>query len=328
MLDNSNKKGKADGDIAKEQILQTLNYSLYKLNSQDLARRKIVMIVSVLYALVFASGAVLQSGIFGISKEKTIFFGYLVEFVALLLCISFLVAGLYNVFYIEKERRKLQDKIRKCEGQYDVVSFSDDVAEFCDNHANKFDLAGGFLTTFMQGIAVFSLMVTTMFDVTKVPYGTAFNLQGIVDTAGNILFLVAASMFLISYLIRCKNSKNRNGKSSGSPAQSFIFGSIFFGTFLIFAGKVLLSFECRAGAIYTDSLGPFGMDALPLGFITRCIGMMIFCVGYALMLHFSIKSNKELSEKVRIDDTQYVTSGIQESSVEDFQDKDPILRGS
>ncbi|AAZ68969.1 hypothetical protein [Ehrlichia canis] len=325
MLDNSNKKGKG---IAEEQLLKTLNYSLYKLNSQDVTRKKIVLAVSLLYALVFASGAILQSGILGISKENTIFLGCLVEFVALLLCISFLVTGLYNVLYIEKERKKLNEKIKKCKGQYDTVSFSNDVAEFCDGHANKFDLTGGFLTTIMQAVAVFSLMVTTMFDVTKIPYGTAFNLQGIVDTVGNIFFLIAASMFLISYLIRCKNSKDRDGRSSGSPAQAFIFSSIFFGTFLIFAGKVLLSFECRAGAMYTNSLGPFGMDALPLGFITRCIGMMIFCTGYALMLHFSIKSNKELSAKVQIDDEQYIASGMEESYVQHFSDKDQILSGS
>ncbi|CEI85166.1 hypothetical protein DRF75_01945 [Ehrlichia minasensis] len=331
MLGDNGEKAKKASGLSKEQRKAQLEFSLYKLNSQDLARKKIVMAVCVLYALVFASGAILQSGVMGLSKDKTLFLGCLAEFVALLLCISFLVTGLYNVLYIEKERARLQAQLKKCEEKEDeIVSFSDDVAGFCETHANKFDLTGGFLTTIMQAIAVFSLMVPSIFNVSNIPVNTAFNLQGIVDTVGNIFFLIAASMFLLSYIIRCKNSKDRDGKSSGSPAQSFIFGSIFFGTFLILAGKVLLSFECRSGAMYTGNLGPFGMDSLPLGFITRAIGMAIFCIGYALMLYYSVKANEELEKKVQGNDLQQVSTGMQEIYfVESMhKDTDPILHGS
>ncbi|AHX04521.1 hypothetical protein EHF_0020 [Ehrlichia japonica] len=211
---------------------------------------------------------------------------------------SFLISGLLNVLYLEKERKEINRKLELLDQEKidKKKPISIKVADFLDDHASKVDLAGAFFTTGMQALAIFSLTLPSIFDVSKVPTGTVFNLQGIVDTVGNILFTIAAAMCLLSYVVRCK--KDKNGKSAHNMTRLLVISGIFSGTFLVFAGKVLLSFETRGGAIYTGNTGPFGMDTLPVALIIRTVGMAIFCVAYAMMIYCSVKEGKELSDKV------------------------------
>ncbi|WP_158298166.1 hypothetical protein [Ehrlichia chaffeensis] len=291
-------EGISRGDIQRK----LYNSMLLKLDRQDLIRKKIVMVTSVLYFVVFVSFAVMQSGVLDLTQNQLTLFANFMDYLALFLCVTFLIAGLYNVLYLEREKRKVNEKLKRIsQDQFDerVNPTSIKFANFCETHANKFDLAGTFCTTIMQAIAVFSLTLPAIFDVSKIPVDTAFNLQGIVDTVGNILFTIAAGMFLCSYMIKCNKNKNKDGKSTYSVAQSLVLTSLFFGTFLILAGKVLLSFETRGGAMYTGVLGPLGMDAFPMALIVRAVGMAIFCFGYGLMLYMSTQQHDKLSNEVR-----------------------------
>ena len=297
--------------IDQSTILRQYYYrNLLKLNRQDLIRKNLIMCVSVFYILVFISFAIMQSGVLKLTRNQLTFFSNFMDYLALFLCLSFLISGLVNVLYLEKEKKAVNYKLKQLDqDQLARKKFiSTKVASFLENHANKVDLAGAFFTTGMQALAIFSLTLPSIFDVSRIPTGTVFNLQGIVDTVGNILFTIAAAMFLISYVMRCK--KNKDGKSPYNMTRLLVVSGIFFGTFLVFAGKVLLSFETRSGAIYTGNTGPFGMDILPVALIIRAVGMAMFCVAYAMVIYCSIKEVRELSDKVSINDRDVDDSDI------------------
>ncbi|KJV63514.1 MULTISPECIES: hypothetical protein [Ehrlichia] len=306
--------------IESSTTLEQYYGSLLKLNRQDLIRKNFIMGVSVFYTLVFISFAIMQSGALKLTRNQLTFFSNLMDYIALFLCLSFLISGLFNVLYLEKEKKAISDKLKQIDqkklAKIEKKSIRIKCADFLDNHANKVDLAGAFFTTGMQALAVFSLTLPSIFDVSRIPTGTAFNLQGIIDTVGNILFTIAAAMFLISYVMRCK--KNKDGKSPYNMTRLLVISGIFFGTFLVFAGKVLLSFETRSGAIYTGSTGPFGMDILPVALIIRSVGMAMFCIAYAMMIYCSIKEVQELSGKVSINDRD---SGVSNGSVNSDMDE-------
>ncbi|WP_144445943.1 hypothetical protein [Ehrlichia muris] len=312
MLGKGKKQFKQNTHIKLSTTLKQQYYStLLKLNRQDLIRKKFIMGVSVFYTLVFISFAIMQSGVLKLKRNQLTFFSNFMDYLALFLCLSFLIAGLFNVLYLEKEKKAINDKLEQLDqkqlAKKEKKSISIKFADFLENHANKVDLAGTFFTTGMQALAIFSLTLPSIFDVSKIPTGTVFNLQGIVDTIGNILFTIAAAMFLLSYMMRCKNDKN--GNLVYNKTRVLVVSGIFFGTFLVFAGKVLLSFETRSGAIYTGNTGPFGMDILPVALIIRAVGMAMFCVAYAMMIYCSIKE-VQLSGKVSINDRDVDDSDI------------------
>ena len=325
MLSESKGKFKRDTYHDLSSILSIHHHhSLLKVNRQDLLRKSFIMGVSISYTLVFISFAIMQSGILKLTPNQLTFFSHSMDFLALFLCLSFLLSGLLNVLYLEKERRIIRKRLEQIDkyqlakekNKLAIVKFAD----FLDNNANKVDLAGAFFTTVMQALAIFSLTLPSVFDVSKVPTSTVFNLQGIVDTTGNILFTVAAAMFLLSYVIRCKKDKNTKLDNS----QLAVVSGIFFGTFLVFAGKVLLSFETRSGAIYTGNAGPFGMDVIPVALITRAVGMAIFCIAYAMMIYCSVKEVKKLNKKVssnhHCEDSSNISCDL--SDISTFSDAD------
>ena len=309
--------------VGKENIEKNYKKKLFyknmllHLDNQDLVRKRVVLTTSMLYIVVFVSFALMQSNLLKLSKNQLTVFSNFMDIFALFLCLSFLLAAIFNVFYLEVKKSKIQEQIEKLEQQKSKKSNSK-FADFCDKHANKVDLLGSVCTSLMQTIAVFSLTIPTIFNCSKIPYGTAFNLQGIVDTIGNILFLIAAGMFLCSYLIRYVKDKNQNQKKESIYIKSrfnkpaFILSTIFFGTFLIFAGKVLLSFECRSGPMYTGITGPLGMDIFPLALIVRAVGMLIFCIGYVAFLSNSVKENKILEREVKADSRTLSVSDLSE----------------
>ena len=146
----------------------------------------------------------------------------------------------------------------------------------------------------MQIVVVFCLTIPTVFQLSKYPAGSIFNVQGIVDTIGNILFVLSAAMFLLSYCIQ--QYKNKDNYKHNKQA-TFIISSICAAMLLVCIGKVLFSLEATCGAIYTGNPGLFG-DSLPLALIIRSIGMAVFCIAYAFMVYNSICANKKLEAEV------------------------------
>ena len=307
------------------------NRTLLRLNRQDLTRRKIVLAASALYVVVYVSFILMQSNILRLSKNQLTVFSNFMDFFALFLCLSFLVVSLYNVFYLEVEKNKIHEKLKKLDqkqGIEDKNHNDNKFADFCDKHGNKVDLLGSIFTTAMQAIAVFSLTIPTIFNCAQIPYGTAFNLQGIVDTVGNILFVISAGMFLCSYLIRYIQNKNKEkvNKRSGFDEKAFILGSLFFGILLVCAGKILLSFEARGGPMYTGAVGPFGMDILPLALIVRTIGMVIFCIGYVVLINSCVRENEQLADQINHARASGNASlSLNVNDIESFGSQEPLI---
>ncbi|MGN7618857.1 MAG: hypothetical protein ACTJLM_02660 [Ehrlichia sp.] len=284
-------------------MLQHYKRTLLRLDNQDLFRKKVIMTASMLYVLVFFSFILIQSNILKLSKNQTTIFANTMDLLALFLCLAVLLTSLYNVFYLEKEKGKIYDRLKDIEQPYkarkqEIKSSSTKFADFCDRHGNKVDMLGSIFTTVMQAVVILSMTLPGIFDHSEIPRGTVFNLQGIVDTAGNIFFVLAAAMFLCSYLIRYNKSKEKEAIKNRFDKKSFILYSLFFGCLLVCAGKVLLSFETRGGPMYTGSVGPLGVDILPLGLMIRAVGMLIFCIGYAVLLSTHINENRKLENEV------------------------------
>ena len=325
MFSNGHKKDEAIENIKKEDSLKQMYYNriLLKLNSQDLTRRKIILVTSVLYILIYVSFILMQSNALRLSRDQLTIFSNFMDFLALFLCLSFLITGLYNVFYLEKEKNKINAKLKELDQEEKIgdKNSNSKFADFCDRHGNKVDLLGSVFTTMMQAVAVFSLTVPAIFNCSQIPYNTAFNLQGIVDTVGNILFVIAAGMFLCAYFIRYVQNQNREKfyKKSEFNEKAFILGSLFFGILLVCAGKVLISFETRGGPMYTGTVGPFGMDVLPLALIIRTIGMVIFCVGYAVLVNSCAKDNEKLTDKIN------GNGDLQISEIDSFGSRQKLL---
>ncbi|KYW98433.1 hypothetical protein FDZ58_04995 [Ehrlichia ruminantium] len=279
-------------------LKEHLKASLLKIDNQDLVRKRVVLIASVLGFITFTAFAILQSNIIPFSNKNQItLFSNVFDFLALAVGLMFVLAALYNVFYLEKQRRKIEAQLKVLEGENTIESSkASKIADFCNKHANKVDLLGSIFTTTMQTIVIFCLTTTTIFQISQYPADCVFNVQGIVDTTGNILFVIAAGMFLLSYCIQQYKNKDKSGYKHNRQS-TFIISAIFASMLLVCAGKIMFSFEATCGAIYTGHPGLFG-DVLPLALIIRSLGMALFCVAYGLMLYNSTNANKQLKEEV------------------------------
>ncbi|WP_258011900.1 hypothetical protein [Ehrlichia ruminantium] len=278
-------------------LKEHLKTSLLKIDNQDLVRKRVVLIASVLGFITFTSFAILQSNIIPFSNNQITLFSNVFDFLALAVGLMFVLAALYNVFYLERQRKKIETQLKVLEGENIIESSkASKIAGFCNRHANKVDLLGSIFTTTMQTIVIFCLTTTTIFQISQYPAGCVFNVQGIVDTTGNILFVIAAGMFLLSYCIQQYKNKDKSDYKHNRQS-TFIISAIFASMLLVCAGKIMFSFEVTCGAIYTGHPGLFG-DVLPLALIIRSLGMALFCVAYGIVLYNSTNANKQLKEEV------------------------------
>ncbi|QGR02956.1 hypothetical protein EDL81_04995 [Ehrlichia ruminantium] len=285
-------------EFTKRLLIQHLKATFLKLDDQDIVRKKAVLTASAFGFMVFVAFAILQSNIIPfVNKNQMFIYSNVFDVMALLVGFAFILAALYNVFYLEGEKRRVDKQLKILQGEYVAeTSKGGKVAKFLDKHANKVDLLGSVFTTTMQLIVILSLTLPGIINLSGYPVGSVFNIQGIVDTCGNILFVLAAGMFLLSYCIQQYKNKDKKDYKHNKQA-TFIMTALFSAMLLVCLGKIMFSLEATCGAIYTGHPGIFG-DALPLALIIRSAGMLLFCVAYTLLLMNSIEANKQLRSEV------------------------------
>ena len=80
-----------------------LKAALLKIDNQDIVRKKAVLTASAVSFIVFCAFAILQSNIIPFSNKNHItLYANIFDYLALFIALTFLVASLYNVLYLEK----------------------------------------------------------------------------------------------------------------------------------------------------------------------------------------------------------------------------------
>ncbi|QXK92335.1 hypothetical protein HL033_02195 [Neoehrlichia mikurensis] len=315
-ISNISVKLKTQNDVMSIIILYMVLERLKNVKKINYLRQIAVQVGSALFTFAWLMFLVLPHVNINVAIKNKIFRAS--EFIALLGCYIFFVCGLTLIGYIEREQKKcdevalhlMQLEQLKALGlqsytdmQFNKIADTREkrIIKFLSNHGNKFDLFGTSLTTIMQTISCVSLLLMVCgnsFDISKFPESTKFNLQGIVDTIGNIFFFTSTFMFLVANLLQ---NRAKHYKSPDDKKVTLALTSICLGAALILLGKILVSLEAKNNISYG-----LGMNGISVGIITRIVGMALFCMAYAFMMH---KNRQDISKvEAKINELQVCKS--------------------
>ncbi|KJV69392.1 hypothetical protein [Candidatus Neoehrlichia procyonis] len=277
-------------------------------------RQIAIMFSSILFVSIWISCILFPNINISVVTKKQLYM--FIEILALSGCYVFLACGLILVGHIGKKRQHLgmllttinPDHVKKlglqsylCKSYVEAHSKREKIIKILNNHCNKVDLCGTTFTTSMQTISVINKIMITcglLFDVCSISISKKFNLQGVVDIIGNILFFSSTLMLLTSNILQNSVNKSKGEyQKSEDKKTTLSLINISMGAALILFGKVLVALEDTKSISYNF----LGLDKnISLGLIVRVFGMIIFCIGYGFIIYKNrcdiSKTGKEINE--------------------------------
>lgn len=316
---NSSVEKRSKEEIELEERKRRLNQEILDLMQMNQKRRYIVVGTSLTFAFIWTGFAILQSEILNLKAEKTLYYGNVLETIALVFCIISLACSIALIHIYNKQKKK--------EKELEVLS-KENKGEIQDN---KLEKSAVYLDAFASLVIVITELVVVLniwgaiSDANKSLglENTAMNFQGISDTISNVICFGVALMFLYIAIDKYKSNKKagtdkeqllkeegdkgtsdkKEGEKGISDKKALIgAGLITVGGLFILIRKVLLSLEVTNSVSYTGNIGKgFKMDTLPLGLIFGVVGIAVFLVGFGFSINLAKQAIKEQSKCVRGD---------------------------
>ncbi|KAA8474981.1 hypothetical protein F0Q53_01010 [Anaplasma marginale] len=242
-----------------------------------------LLITTTMFILLALSQAGLLSGM-GASAAN---FWTAMEFLTGLTASLGVICGLILVFKIEKDKRKIQQRIElesRRMGLQSKISLErvdrkplDKASDFMEAHANKVDLAASVLFTTIHLVGLGVLLYSGLSLSGHVKVG-GMGVTQITDMVVNALFFASALMFAVSFWIIHRNKPTCSKNVAHQARLTVLY---LCGNFLLFGGKVVLVME-SVGKVTSAPLSSGG--TFPIGWALRVVGILLVLTSVVMML--------------------------------------------
>ncbi|WP_041651344.1 hypothetical protein [Anaplasma centrale] len=256
-----------------------------------------LLITTTMFILLALSQAGFLSGL-GASAAN---FWTATEFLTGLTASLGVICGLILVFKIEREKRKIQQRIELESRRMGLQSKIflervdrkplDKASDFMEAHANKVELAASILFTTIHLVGLGVLLYSGLSLSSHVKVGS-MGMTHITDMVVNALFFASAMMFAVSFWIMHRDKPTCSKNVSHQARLTVLY---LCGNFLLFGGKIVLAMESvgKVAAAPLPSGGTF-----PIGWALRTVGILMVLTSVVMMLTANHKKCTQLKRMV------------------------------
>ncbi|MDB1135660.1 hypothetical protein [Candidatus Anaplasma sp. TIGMIC] len=230
-----------------------------------------------------------------------------IDFIAVLMAALSLICGIVVVFHIERQKRKIREKIEsearrrgfrsRIEEEKAHKKLIDKFSDVMEKYANGVDLFGSVCNFTLQMSAITLLLAHGVALGEHIKFGTVgLSIIHVVDFISNTAYFLSAMLFCTSHMIMHRNTKEF---SKNLVRQTQIMVLLVVGNLLVWGGKIIVAME-SIGKIVPAQLPTGG--TIPLGWATRSIGMLLCVASFCMIMASTSKKCEELEKLVESSD--------------------------